>query len=152
MPSTWILVADRSGARLLTAEGQQKPRVLETFANPEGRLQDREVDSDRPGRAFDSVGSARHAAEPQTSPTQTIANEFARKLASRLERGRTEHSFDKLVLVADAKFLGLLRQELGKDTARLVTASLDKNLSGMSDGDVLSHIAPLLKTDATAAP
>lgn len=150
MPSTWILVADRSSARLLAVESQQQLRVLATFSHPEGRLHDREIDSDKPGRTFDSLGRARHSNEPPHSPTENLANEFARDLAKMLERARTDHRFDKLVLVADRKFLGRLRLVIGQETMRLVTATLDKNLSGIADRDLHGHLVHLLKPDATA--
>jgi protein required for attachment to host cells len=81
-------------------------------------------------------------------PTENLANEFAHDLAKVLERGRTDHRYDRLVLVADRKFLGRLRAAMTTETTRLVSATLDKDLSNVSDRDLPAHLSDILRTDS----
>jgi protein required for attachment to host cells len=143
------LVADRGGARLLTGRGRRL-RLLDAFAHPQGRLRNRDIDSDRPGRSFDSVGSARHANDTEDRATDHLAEIFAAQLSEILERGRVAHRFGRLVLVADRRFLGKLRQALTVQTLRLVGGSLAKDLSSLSDRDLVPIVSQWVGREVTA--
>ncbi len=145
MNRTWILVAHRSGARLYEQErpGGDLSRVQE-IPHPEGRLTNREIASDKSGRLFDSFHN-RHTTGKTPTPKEQIAIEFARHLADVLQRGRTANSFEHLVLVADPHFLGQLRAALDMHTSKLVSASLDKDLTEVAERDMLDHLQRLLK-------
>jgi protein required for attachment to host cells len=53
---------------------------------------------------------------------------FAKDLAAELRLGRTERHVDRIVLVAEPHFLGLIRQELDDATSRLLASSVPKDL------------------------
>ena len=74
MATTWIGAADESRARVLqVARPQRKLEEIESMLNPEGRLQDREINSDARGRfsgghtGEDNVGAVEHQAESATT-------------------------------------------------------------------------------------
>jgi len=130
MSTTWIIVANRSGARILESRGSGKDLTLvEDISHPEGRLKSGEIDTDGPGRAFDSGGQGRHAMEPEQSSHDRMAGEFAREIAAKLDGPRSQGRFDRLALVAPPDFLGRLRESLSDATAKLVEASVAKNLT-----------------------
>ena len=114
---TWILVAQRAGAQFFEHRGPGKglQQISELF-NAQGRARDREVDSDRPGRAFDRHGQGRHAMGKHESPHEHIAAQFARRLASEVDTARVEGKFDQFIVVAEPKMLGLIRQALAPAT------------------------------------
>lgn len=87
--------------------------------------------SDRPGRAFDSHGQGRHAMSKEHDNTEQTAIRFAKQLSALLDDGRTRNQFARLVLVAEPRFLGQLREALSPATAAFVAASLDKDLPGV---------------------
>jgi len=146
MKNTWILVAHRSGARLFDAPGPGKGLTLiEQMENPEGRLKNGQIDSDRPGRAFDSFGGARHAMSTEQQPTSHVAQRFAKVLGDRLSTGRLQHRFTKLALVAEPRFLGELRSSLDSPTAAMVSATLDKDLGGVADRDLPGHLGKIIR-------
>ena len=125
----YIAVADSAGCRLFAADEPTGPlRELEDLSHPEARLHERDLVSDLPGRAFDSMGAGRHAMEVQVSPKKQEAINFAGRIAERLEAGRTNNEFDKLALVAAPEFLGLLRDKLSAPLRGLVTHEIGKNL------------------------
>lgn len=141
MNTTWILTANRSGASLFESGGRGTPiHRVQDIPHPQGRLQNREIDADRPGRAFDSLGKGRHGMSTAHEPTEQLAMEFARELANLLNKGRTTHAYDKLVLVAEPRFLGMLRAALDAHTAALVVQSVNKELPEVSEKELASYL------------
>ncbi len=68
MKSTCILVADNSRARIFTAETPSSPlEEIEDFAHSEGRLHDREMTTDLPGK-IKGAGAGGHTFEQPTDP------------------------------------------------------------------------------------
>lgn len=64
MKTTWVLVAGNSHARIFDWQSRDVLEEVKTFSHPRGRLQEQELVTDKPGRAFDSAGSGRHAQQP----------------------------------------------------------------------------------------
>jgi protein required for attachment to host cells len=89
--------------------------------------------TDRPGRAFESVGAARHAVDFASDRRSVEANKFARRIARRLDIGRRRKEFDRIHLIAGPGFLGILRRALSPATTALVIQEAAKNLVGLSE-------------------
>lgn len=141
MTTTWILVANRSGASLFESNWPgETMRRLQDIPHPEGRLQNSEIDSDKPGRAFDSMGEARHSMSKELDATEKVAQQFARELAELLNKNRNTNVYDKIILMAAPKFLGLLRAALDSNTAALVVQTVNKELLEVSQEDVISYL------------
>jgi protein required for attachment to host cells len=139
---TWIVVAHRAGARILEQPAPGRPlELVEELDNAAGRLRNSEIDADRPGRAFDRFGGGRHAMEREESPHDRAAADFARKLADRVRAGRTDHSYGQVVLVAEPRFLGLLRGALDQPTADLVSGTIAKDLARVEVRDLGPHLS-----------
>jgi protein required for attachment to host cells len=146
MTTTWILVAHRGGARLLANPGPGKGlQLVEDIPHPEGRLKDGDINADKPGRVFDIVGAGRHSMSTEQAPTERVAQQFAKSLAQRLQRGRNEGRYSALVLVAEPRFLGELRAALDAPTAALVSGTVDKDLGGIDTRDLAQHLAGSVK-------
>lgn len=142
MNTNWILVANRSSARLFENKGPGKGlSLLRDIAHAEGRLKNRELVSDKSGRSFDTEGEGRHATEAKQSPTEREAQKFGKELAGILNDGRNNNAYDSIVLVAEAKFLGVLRSELDGQVSKLVSQTVEKNLVKIADGDIAASLA-----------
>ena len=145
MAKAWILVAHRGGARLFEHEGREPEVTLhQALDHPAGRLKNREIGSDKHGRSFDRQGAGRHAYTTEAEPTEHVAAQFARQLASMLEEGREQGRYQRLILIAEPRFLGLLRAELSAPTAALVAAELDKDLGDIEARDLPKHLEGVL--------
>lgn len=145
MTVSWIVVANRAGARIFEHRGAgTNPTLLREVDHPEGRLKDSDFDSDAPGRAFDRFGEGRHAYAREHMPSDQEMHTFAKELASLLEGERLRQSYAQLVLVVEPSLLGMLREELGKATDDLVVASLAKNLVHADADELATHLAPYL--------
>ena len=143
--TTWILVAHRAGAALYESRGPGGPfPEIEHIEHPRGRLKPGEVNSDRPGRAFDRVGGGRHAMAVEESADQRIEHEFVLQLVERIERGRAEGAFDRFVLVAPPKMLGRLRDALPQPLRPLLAGTLAKDLAHGGGEDVRRHVGEIV--------
>jgi len=122
---TLVVVAHRGGARLFEFQGLDADWALVAeIDHPEGTAKTSELVSDRQGQVSESHGDGQHASQPRVDPTEQVADRFAHALAERLRQLRVENDVGRLVLVAPAPFLGLLRAALDDPTAKLVAAEL----------------------------
>ena len=151
MANTWVLVADSASARLFSAATPTGPlEELESLTHREGRMHPRELTSDLPGRAFDSAGQGRHAMESHAEPQKQEAIAFARRLAERLDKARSQGEIERLIVVAAPAFLGLLRDHLGMKIRRLVEAEFALNLVRLAPNEIRGHLPE--KLFATIGP
>lgn len=142
MKSTWIVAADASRARVLQVTGrEQRLREIEDLLNPEGRLQDRELASDELGRWGGPDRPGGNSMPDPVSPHEHVVQRFAKRVGDYLEKARTDHRFEALVIVAPPKFLGTLRAELGKEVEKLVVRQLPKDVSSLSERELEAWLA-----------
>ncbi len=144
MKPTWILVADSGRARIFTTETPSSPLLeIEDFSHIEGRLHDREITSDLPGK-IKSTGGGGHAFEQPTDPKQHEAENYAHLVAHFLLDAHNAKKFDHLLIVAAPAFLGLLRSHLHEPVKQLICFELDKDLSKMNASDIRQHLPEFL--------
>ncbi len=128
MKTTWILVADSSRARFFSATSAKSTfNEMADLANVEGRLHEREITTDLPGRGA-GKDAGKYSYENEVSPKQQEILAFAKEVARYLEDANTANKFDQLILVAAPTFLGLLRKQLSDQVLKKVFFELDKNL------------------------
>ncbi len=141
MKKTWVVVAESSRARFFLA---RTPRYdleeLAALSHAEGRLKDRDVRSDSPGRSFDSGGQGRHAMSEETSIKTQEQMAFAREIADLLDQGRSKGSYERLIICAPPEFLGCLRKTLPQTTKDLVDKAINKNLVRLSAQEIAGHM------------
>jgi protein required for attachment to host cells len=144
MKSTYILVADSSRARIFTAETPTSLlEEIEALAHTEGRLHDREMTSDLPGK-MKGEGHIGHAFEQATDPKKHEAENFAHRIGHYLEEAHNEKKFEQLLIIAEPSFLGLLRIQLPEQIKKLVCFELDKNITTHSADDIRKHLPTYL--------
>lgn len=144
MKLTWILVADSTRARIFTADTPSSPlEEIEDLSHVEGRLHDREITSDLPGK-IKSVGGGGHAFEQPTDPKKHEADTFAHRVAQYLEDAHNANRFEQLLIVAAPTFLGLLRNQLSEPIKRLVRFELDKEITRLNAAEIRRHLPEYL--------
>jgi Protein required for attachment to host cells len=138
---TWILIADGTQARVLEHTGPGKGlaavKGLDWSIPP---LQTRDIDADKPGRGFSSVGAQRSAMEPRTDPAEHREAEFIRSVANELERKAKDGAYDRLVIAAAPIALGHLRKVLSDHVRKTVVAELDKDLTNLPTPQLDKHL------------
>lgn len=141
MTITWVVVADSSRARFFTLVSRVEPlQEMEGMLHAEGRMRDQEEVSDRQGGLAGGHGEGGHAFEAPTDIKHHEAEVFAKQIANKLEHGRVNHEYDKLILVAAPAILGVLRQALNDHVVNLIASSLDKNLVAENEAVIREHV------------
>jgi protein required for attachment to host cells len=144
-----ILVADQAEALFYDMPSLEAvPHEVLRISDPAAHLHDRDLVSDRPGRAYESVGGARHAIEREADPRQREAERFARRIARRLDEARRKGEFERLVVVAGPPFLGMLRAAMSRPTRGLVAHEIRKDLVHGPVAALREHLAVLSHEEA----
>ena len=147
--STRIVVANQAQADFYDAAGPKAAlRLAGRLDNPAGRILDRNLKSDRPGRVFDRAAmtgvrrgaTGHHATGGERSPRRQAVAVFARRVVADLSAARGSGRFDRLVLIAAPAFLGVLRKTLTKSLRAAVAAEIAKDLIGQPKAAVRAHI------------
>jgi protein required for attachment to host cells len=142
---TWVVVASAARARVFEAAGRRQPlQEILDLVNPEDRLQQQDLESDRPGRAFDRLGGQRHAMQTAVDPKQQAASRFAKRLGEQLQADLHAKRFEALCVVAPPHFLGLLREHMSDGVRRVVKGELTKDFTREDAAAVQAQVADLL--------
>jgi protein required for attachment to host cells len=138
---TWIVVADGGHARILESAQVHSGVTVRLEVASDARLTQGKLAPDRLPRTQESGSSARHAIAPRLSLKDHEKRLFAARLADYLKGGLG--NFDQLVLVAPMRFLNLVREILPDNVSKKISAMRSKDLTWMSDAEVLDHLGPL---------
>ena len=136
-----IVVADECRANFFDAttfNGRLLPQG--SVQNAAAGLKDSDLESDREGRRFGGAGH-HHGVDGERSAQRHELTLFAKQVAQSIDAARVNHEFDKLVLVAPPRMLGLLRQSLPEPTHALVTAEVAKDVVQRGP-DALRELVP----------
>lgn len=133
----WFLIADGRRARVLVEA--KRGATLEEPAEWVLSIsdEDRYAPQDRPARAFDSMGSSRHAMDGGRNLHEQEEVNFLTRLSARISDAEKNGAFEHLVIAAPPRALGLLRSLISDSARARVRADLAK--------DVLAEDAPRLR-------
>jgi len=142
---TWFLVGSRGGAKILASDGGMRNlRLLEDIPHPEGRLKNREIDTDRAAGASIGEGGANfpvHGLVNKDGATRHVMELFAGELAEMLHKGRAVNAFNKLVLVAEPRFLGELRARLNDSTQKAIDREIQGDIYHFDLDAIKAHLS-----------
>jgi len=145
MEMIWVLVADKSKAKLYKMKGRVGELTLDQeWTHPASRQHEQELTSDLPGRAFDSVGDGRHAMSQEVDPKDHEAELFAHELITEMEKGATSGRFSRFYMIAAPEFLGLLRKKMGASLQDMVVDEVAKNLTAMDATEIREYLSGAL--------
>jgi protein required for attachment to host cells len=110
----WFVFANRTEAVFYRDLPEGRFQFVDRLKNPKGNRIEGDFDSDRPGTGVSSAGdgSIRHALDRTFHHLERNREAFARAIAGKLEERLRGGAFTELVLVAEPRFLGLLRAAL----------------------------------------
>ena len=95
-----IVVADQAEAIFYASSSlRARPEEVARITDPAAHLHNRDFESDRPGRSYESVGGARHAVGNENSPRRREAVRFARRISRRLDEARRQLAGVQLRLI-----------------------------------------------------
>jgi protein required for attachment to host cells len=142
---TWVLIADARRACVFESRGKGtgltavEGMALDTELSPSHAL-----GTDRPGRTFESVGSARHAMENPSDLHRGQKRQFAQRIARAVHERYAAKSFDRLVVVAPAVTMGDLRTALSNEVKAVTVAELVADLTKTPVAELPTHLAGIV--------
>lgn len=134
-----VVVADERQANFFDTSKYGAPLALRaSIENPSGGARDIDLETDRAGRRFGGASGVRHGSGQQQGHHHGVDGErsteqheltlFAKEVAQRIANDRNRHEFDRLILVAGPKMLGLLRQQLPDTCKGVIAGEISKDL------------------------
>jgi protein required for attachment to host cells len=129
----WVLVADSGYARIfaLRKEPAEFTEVQELISDSRHQT-NRDLVSDASGRIADVRGGpSSHTMQPRSDPHDQAEQAFSARLVKNLEQAANKHLFERLVIIADPKTLGRLRQNMSKNLAARISHEVNRDLVGL---------------------
>lgn len=124
-----LVVADEREANFYDMAGAQTPlEPCGVLTNEAAGLRDRDLETDRAGSGFNPGAPGRHGMDGERSTERHEVEQFARQVARAIDSGRVRNEFERLVIVAGPKMLGLIRDSLPAPCRSAVTAEVVKDL------------------------
>ena len=109
----WFLIASRSSAAIYSEGKDHRFRIIQQLDNPQGRLTEGALDSDRPGRCASKASSTvHHSLDRHFKKHEQTAILFIKKIIVSLSFAAQNNWFEELTLVAEPHLLGLIRGNL----------------------------------------
>jgi protein required for attachment to host cells len=136
----WVVVADGAKALVLENAGNVTAPDLKTReVHEQDDPKTSDIGTDKPGRAFSSVGNGRSAVE-QTDFHDQEEYRFLAQLAARLDRAVQSGEVRSLIVVAPPRAIGMLRKELSPQVRKAVRAEIEKDYVKMSVSEIVQRL------------
>ena len=130
MGSFIVIVADSARARIFSRSRKFSPLEEEAvLIHPESRLRRQDLVSDRPGTVHESSAYGESDASQPTDPKRLEATLFAREIARQVQSLVSAGDLEGIILVAEPRFLGMLRSALDDSSTALVVQEVGASLT-----------------------
>ena len=138
----WIIIATRIGASIYHRDSKLEGNtLLFSLDHPEGRLKSQDINTSPPGRAVNTTG--RPFSSPyvgrQSAKEHELEN-FCKNLVALLEKGRTDSSFEEIVMIAESHMIGAIRKEMSDLLLNRVAKTIHQNLAKVPQYEVEKFI------------
>jgi protein required for attachment to host cells len=113
MSIKWVVVVNRTEAKIFS---EKSFRLIAELTNELGREKNRALTEDKPGLSRSRLGSRSsvYSLTGEKNPHEDVAVAFSKKVDAFLKKQLDLHRFDELVVVAEPKMMGRLKQNLDK--------------------------------------
>ena len=138
--NAYVFIGDGRKALVLRNDGDAKYlslKIERVFVDQNPATHDQ--GSDRPGRAFSSVGNLRSSME-QTDWHAMEEHKFAHQVAAALERIVRERKAEVLIVAAPPRALADLRKAFHPDVKKKIVAEIDKDLTHHPVSEIEKHL------------
>lgn len=144
-----FLIADGQHARLVERDPDSRSYRTVWTLNAEPQPHGAAAHDAPPARVHESVGTARHAVEPKTDPHLKAKANFAHEVVPAASAAAARAGCMQIVLVAPARLLPEFRDgfTVGRGGG-IETFDLAKDLTKTHDGDLASHLDPIVRAIA----
>lgn len=120
----WVVLADASRARICRSDELiTNLEEVDDMVHPQSRMHAGELLSDDRGRMRNMAGVGT-AMDAHTDPADVEQGRFAAELARALLHGLEQGRYERLVIAAPPRFLGMLRGELSPRVQKAVVGEI----------------------------
>ena len=157
-----VVVADGAHARFFALQNPEEPRVdggaylleMRDLVNPDADIPERLLFSDRSGRAHASREGAAHSLDDgRERHRRELERRWARRLVDEMAQFVRYEQSTRLLLVAEPRVLGALREQLVHERLRNIEiVELGENLALHPVAHIQSSLASRGLLPAAAAP
>lgn len=141
MQRSWVVVANKSNARVFERGKKNHLKLIQCLINPSAKVSEGDQVSDRRGSVAQSNGYGHQSYTAKTSAKAHSVETFAKEINQFLEKNRNKNQFDGLEIVASPSFLGVLKKNLDKELSKQVVSFLNKDFGQKSDDEIEKLIA-----------
>ena len=131
-----IIIADGEHARFVQPDADNTLRTVSSLDSASAHQRSRDIGTDRPGRAFESGTTARHAVGPRHDLHAMEQERFVRLVGEQINAASGRDEFDELLLVAPPRVLHELREALDAVTRTKLVGTLEKDLVKTPDHEL----------------
>ncbi len=135
-----IAIVDGEHARFVQPDANNVLRTVQSVDSASAHLRSRDIGSDRPGRAFESAGSAHHAVGQRHDLHRMEEAKFVRMIAEQLNAKVAVGEFDELLLVAPSRAMHELQGSLDAAAKAKLVGTLEKDLVKTPDHELWPHV------------
>ena len=141
----WIIVSSKVGSRFYEYGGPENGmKLVLSLDNPEAKMKNSEIDSDRPGSTHASSGSAHGSMVPEVDAKSKVVEKFSKEIANELEKARKANLFSRLIMVSEPGFMGQILGSMDNKTSELIYHKLNKDLFSHKPEDILKSLGDVV--------
>ena len=140
MDTTWIVVASRDEVRIFERKGKKDLTLVTDIGNPEGKLHPRDLVSDKAGTSSDNRMRRRLAYSTEQSPKERSLINFYREIGDQIDLALNKQKFDRLILIAEPRLLGILRSVLPSSVHHVIIQEIHKDLAFATEEQIIERL------------
>ncbi len=150
MNKIWIVVANAAQASIYAmSERDRHFSLVHQLSHEESRLKNQDLVADKSGQFHKSDSKGGSFAE-NISHKLLEAKHFAHEITTVLEKGRNDHNYTGLILVAEPHFHGLLNHECSGQLKSYIKHHVPKDYTQYPESKLESKIKNLLEREIGA--
>ena len=142
MRKVWVVVGNRAEMNIYYAENVKKLVHIKTLHHNESQLHKKDLSSDKQGSHRGSFGT--DTMEAKTPAKVKEANHFAHQVAQFLEDGVNHQQVERIYLIANPEFIGILRQTIKPHVAKIIEKEIHKDLMHSTPEQIRDYLPPVL--------
>ncbi|EKP04020.1 host cell attachment protein [Leptospira kirschneri str. 2008720114] len=145
MKNKWVVVANRSEAKIFEYKGSKKGlELLESIENPKGRMKNSELIPNSLGGKRAKAQRIAFDSDSVQEPKRKVAESFASQISDVISQGRKSNRFLSLVLVSEPRFLGMLLDKMDRKSQSMIFHKMGKDITMTNNQEILSHLREIL--------
>lgn len=139
--STWLVIFDSIECRIYDYSKREKNFIplIHEIAKPENKLRDIDITSDKPGR-YRAKGTGLSTYEQESDPKKVHIERFAQEISKYLVTSLNQNSYNKLIVVAAPRMMGILLQNLDKQVKKSIVHKIEKNAVKLPDRQLTGYV------------